>query len=177
MVTIVTREQCGLQAPNPARMSTRPIGQVVGVTVHCTVTPTNDPLATWRQIQREYLDGNNVNHERYGDIPYNDGITLDGRILAGRAHGFVGAHALSTDNMANEITYGVAIIGSGTTITPAAEQALRVWLYLCTIELGRRPFVLDHLDWRAYGGIATACPDPATVAFVQQLRAEARAGH
>lgn len=176
MVEILTRDQCGLALPNRDRLSGRLPDHVVGVTVHCTVTPTADPVATWRQIQAEYLSGNNVNHAQYGDIPYNDGITLDGRILTGRPHGYVGAHALSTNNIANRWTLGVAIIGTGATITPAAEQALRTWLYLATLEIGHRPLLFDHLDWRAYGGISTACPDPATVAFVGQLRAEARAG-
>lgn len=177
MVTIVTREQSGLLAPNLARMGTRPIGDVIGATVHCTVTPAADPLATWRRIQREAMMGALPSGDLYGDIPYNDGITLDGRILQGRRHVYVGAHAKSNGNVANVHTIGVAIIGTGANITPAAETALRTWLYLLTLELGRRPILFDHLDWRALGGIVTACPDPPTIAFVEQLRRESRAGH
>lgn len=177
VVQILDRTHLGLLPPNERRLSRRPIGNVIGVTVHCTVTPTVAPATTWRQIQAEYMDGHNVNHEVYGDLPYNDGITMDGAIFAGRDHGYVGAHAKSTDNMANNITLGVALIGTGQSISAQAEAALRTWLYLVTLELGRRPILFDHLDWRALGGISTACPDPATVAFVSQLRAEARAGH
>lgn len=177
MVTIVSREQCGLTPANPARMTYDAFRPIFGVTVHCTVTPAADPVATWREIQREYQSGRNVNHAAYGDIPYHDGITQDGRILAGRDHRYVGAHALSTHNIANRGTIGVALIGTGDNISPAAQSALRAWVYLMTLELGRRPLLFDHLDWRALGGISTACPDPATVAFIAQLRAEARDGH
>lgn len=171
---ILTRAQCGLAPANLAHLSIRSPDRPVGITVHCTVTPTSDPVATWRQIQQEYLSGNNVNHAVYGDIPYNDGITLDGRILQGRDHRYVGAHALSAYNVANRVTLGVALIGTGANITPQAVTALRQYIYLATLELGHRPLLFDHYDWRALGGIATACPDPPTAFVVGQLRAEAR---
>jgi hypothetical protein len=171
---ILSRADCGLAPPNTARLSLRGAERLIGVTVHCTVTPAADPVATWRQIQREYLTGNNVNGQKYGDLPYNDGITLDGRILQGREHKYVGAHATSSQNIANRLTLGVALIGTGASITPAAEAALRAYLYLAALELGHRALLWDHCDWRALGGISTACPDPPTIAFVAQLKAEAR---
>ena len=72
------------------------------------------------------------------------------------------------------MTLGVAIIGTGNVMSPAAKAALRVWLYLATGEIGHRPMLFDHQDWRKIGGIATSCPDPPTIAFVQQLKAEQR---
>lgn len=174
---VVSRAEMGLAPANTARLSLRGTDRLVGVTVHCTVTPTADPVATWRQIQAEYLSGNNVNHTVYGDLPYNDGITLDGRILQGRDHKYVGAHAMSTTNVANRVTLGVALIGTGANITPAAEAALRGYLYLASLELGHVPLVFDHYDWHALGGIATACPDPPTAFVVGKLRAELRGGH
>lgn len=176
MTTIVRRDQMKLAPPNLARLSIRRPDKVIGVTVHCTITPSADPVGTWKQIQAEYLSGHNVNHEQYGDLPYNDGITMDGRILEGRAHAYVGAHAASTNNVANRTTLGVAIIGTGDNITPQAIAALRTYVYLATLELGHRPLLFDHYDWRALGGIATACPDPPTAFVVGLLRAEARAG-
>ena len=86
-VRILSRQQCGLVPPDLSRLSVRSRSDLFGVTVHCTVTPTADPVATWRQIQTEYMSGQNVNHQRYGDIPYNDAITLAGGILAGRIMG------------------------------------------------------------------------------------------
>lgn len=174
---IVTRAELGLAPANPAHLTSRGTDRLIGVTVHCTVTPTADPVGTWRQIQAEYLSGNNVNHTVYGDLPYNDGITLDGRILQGRDHKWVGAHALSNTNVANRTTLGVAIIGTGANITPAAETALRQYLYLAGLELGHAPLVFDHYDWHALGGISTACPDPPTAFVVGKIRAEQRAGH
>lgn len=175
--TIVTRQQCGLLAPNVARLSLRPVAQVVGVTVHVTVTPATDPLERWREIQHAAMNGSLPSGDHYGDIPYNAGITSDGRILAGRDGKYVGAHALSTGNVANIHTFGYALIGTGGVITRQAQTALRTAVYLTTLQLGRRPLLFDHFDWRALGGIATACPDPPTAAFVDQLRREARAGH
>ena len=171
---ILTRAQCGLLPPNLNRLEVATPGQLVGVTVHCTVTPTADPLATWRDIQSAEMRGADPSHDTYGDIAYNAGVTLDGRILTGRDRQWVGAHATSTNNVANRITIGVALIGTGGTITPAAELALRECLALAHLAFGHAPLIFDHLDWRALGGIATSCPDPPTVAFVAQLKAEAR---
>lgn len=177
MVEILSREQCGLVPPDTSRLSFAHDDTVVGVTVHCTVTPTKDPVRKWREIQAQAMAGTLPSGDHYGDTPYNDGITLDGRILAGRSHSFVGAHAKSTHNLANRVTIGVAVIGDGKILTDPAKAALRVWLYLWTLEYGRRPQLFDHKDWLALGGIATACPDPPTIAFVNRLRLEARAGH
>lgn len=177
MVDIWSRERCGLAPPDTSRLTKRDPGALVGVTFHVTVTPASDPVHTWQRIQAEYMSGNNVNHVKYGDLPYNEGVTLDGRILQGRQHRYVGAHATSDNNVANRVTLGLAVIGTGAGLSHAAQQAIREWLHLLRVELGHAPVLFDHYDWRAAGGIATACPDPAVAAFVALLRAEQRAGH
>lgn len=174
MVEIVRRHELGLRPEDPSRLSQRPAGALLGVTVHVTVTGASDPVGTWRRIQAEYLDGTNVNHQRYGDLPYNDAVTMDGRILEGRAHHWTGAHALSAGNIANVHTLGVAVIGTGAGISQPAKRALRAYVYLAGLELHRPPALFDHFDWAAFGGIATRCPDPPIAAFVGQLRAEQR---
>lgn len=173
---IVTRAEWGALPENPARLSERAPTRLVGLTVHHTATSPLDPIGTWRQIQRDYLSGNNVNHERYGDTPYNDGITANGLILVGRAHHWKGAHARSARNIANEWTLGVAYVGDGDQLTDAARTALRLYVYLATLEIGHRPLLFDHNDWLALGGISTHCPGNALEAFVGQLRDEARHG-
>lgn len=176
MVQILTRSQCGLALPIPTRLAARTGSPVVGITFHVTVTPTDDPVAKWRQIQAEAMGGSLPSGDIYGDLPYHDGITLDGRILQGRAHRHVGAHATSAHNVANVATDGLAVIGDGRTLTEGAKAAIRAYVYLWTLEHDHRPQYFDHLDWRALGGIATACPDPPIVQFVDQLRREAREG-
>lgn len=173
---VVSRSTCGLAPPNLARLHVRAPGKLVGVTIHHTATGGAFPIPTWCTIQREYMSGQNVNHEVYGDTPYNDGISGDGRIFVGRDHRFVGAHASSTNGVANELTLGVAYIGDGAHLTDAAKHTLRVYLVFATAELGRRPLLFKHSDWSAAGGIATACPGGGLAAFVDQLRREARAG-
>lgn len=177
MVTIVGRDQVPLTQPEPARLRARSGKPVVGITVHVTVTGAADPLGTWRNIQGAAMGGSLPSGDIYGDIPYHDGISMDGRIIAGRNHRWVGAHAKSTNNLANEVTDGVAVIGTGAGISDAAKAALRAYIYLWTLEHHRRPLLFDHRDWWALGGIQTACPDPAIIAFVDQLRQEARSGH
>lgn len=146
------------------------------MTIHVTVTPATDPVRRWREIQGHYLDGNNVNGQRYGDLPYNDAVTLDGRILSGRRHKWNGAHAISANNTANRMTLGLAVIGTGNGITPAAKRAIRFYCTMATLEIGHRALLFDHGDWRGFGGIATACPGAELRAFVDVLNRERAAG-
>lgn len=162
--------------PIPSRLAVRSGRPVLGITVHVTVTGAGDPLGTWRNIQGAAMGGSLPSGDLYGDIPYHDGISMDGRIVAGRNHRYVGAHAKSARNLANELTDGVAFIGTGQGVSDAAKAAFRAYLYLWTVEHHRRPILFDHRDWWALGGIQTACPDDPIAAFVAQLRAEARTG-
>lgn len=176
MVEIVPRDLCGLIAPDLTRLSTR-TDVVTAITVHDCGADVADPVAKWRQIDELARSGMLPSHDLYGDVPYNAGVTQDGRILEGRSAQYVGAHAASDNNVANRVSLGVCLIGSGQSIAPAAEEALRQYFavaaYVGRVH-GLLPF--DHLDWRAFGGIITACPGPATVAFVAQIRADQRAG-
>ena len=175
-VEIVPRDLCGLIPPDPNRLDTR-VDVVSAITVHDCGADVVDPIAKWRQIDELARAGELPSHDLYGDVPYNAGITQDGRILEGRSAAFVGAHAASTNNVANRISLGVCLVGSGQLISPAAEEALREYFELAAY-VGRVPALMpfDHLDWRAFGGIITSCPGPATVAFVAQIRADQRAG-
>lgn len=177
MVTIVKRDKVPLAQPITSRLAVRSGAPVIGITFHVTVTGSADPCGTWRNIQGAAMGGALPSHDHYGDIPYHDGISMDGRIIEGRSHKYVGAHATSTHNVANTTTDGLAVIGSGNGLTDAAKLAIRTYVYLWTLEHHRRPVLFDHKDWRALGGIATACPDAAVEAFVAQLRQEARTGH
>jgi hypothetical protein len=176
-LVIVKRDQVPLARPIETRLQPRDSTPVVGITFHITATGAGDPLGTWRTIQAEAMSGHLPSGDVYGDIPYHDGISQDGRIIQGRDHRWVGAHATSSANIANRVTDGVAIIGTGAGLSDAAKQAIRAYVYLWSLGHKRRPVLFDHKDWRAVGGIATACPDPAVEAFVQQLRNEARAVH
>lgn len=176
MTRIITRREAGLALPIPSRLQRRDGRDVLGITFHVTVTGWDDPTRKWREIQGAAMGGALPSGDVYGDIPYHDGISLAGDILQGRAHVYVGAHAKSTGNLANVATDGVAVIGDGKWLTEPAKNAIRAYVYLWTLERGRRPLLFDHNDWRALGGIATACPGKAVEGFIAQLRREARSG-
>lgn len=174
----LTRDQVGLAAPNLSRLGSR-FDLVAGITWHCTGAPTRDPLGKWRQIQELAMEGKLPSRDLYGDHPYNAGIVLDGpfggSILPGRDPKWIGAHAASTHNVANRITLGVAILGDGSRLTPAAITAMSALVYVLAFGTYKRGLVpFDHRDWKALGGIATACPGSAVERQVDVMRAHAR---
>lgn len=169
-----TREQAGLAAPDLGRLAIRR-DVVTGITFHCTGSPALDPVAKWRQIQQLAMLGKLPSRDLYGDQPYNAGIVLTGAfagvILPGRDLKYVGAHAASTDNVANRTTLGVAVIGDGSILSAAGWEAIEALVYVWAFGVykrGLQPF--DHLDWRAAGGITTACPGPAVIARVAAMK-------
>ena len=176
MVQIVSRAEMHLPLPNPARLSKR-VDVVTAITVHDCGADVSDPIAKWIQITELAMGGRLPSGDTYGDCPYNAGITQDGRILEGRSASYVGAHATSHDNIANRVSLGVCLVGSGNSITALARAALVEYFELAAY-VGRRPALIpfDHLDWRAFGGIVTSCPGPATVGAVATIRADQRAG-
>jgi hypothetical protein len=156
----ISRAQCGLATPNPARLTKR-TDQVWGVTKHHTggnrPRSASESMGQWRALQAAAMSGANVNHTRYGDIEYNVGFDDFGQILVGRGNEWVGAHATSRNNVANRQTFGAVYLGSGDP-SPAAMQAFHAYCYVAGFTLGHAPLTLGHLDWVKWGGIPTACP-------------------
>lgn len=162
MVQLLSRAQVGLRPADAAHLSHRS-DPVVGITWHITDTPPADPLGWWRGIQADYMD-----HKGYGDIPYNGGIATDGRVLAGRDAQYVGAHALAPQNIANRMTWGIAIIDHGE-LTAQAEAAMRTVAGLFQLTYHRPPVHLFHSTWNMPGGSATDCPGDTVRAFVRRV--------
>lgn len=160
MTTWVTRQQCGLAAPDTSRLSVRS-DKIVGVTKHHTggsaPRSPHDSLRLWRDLQAQAMSGNNVNHTRYGDIEYNAGFDDFGQILVGRDNRWNGAHATSNGNLANRLTLGLAYLGDNSP-TPQALAAMHAYIYVASYGIGHAAWVLGHQDWIKAGGIATACP-------------------
>jgi hypothetical protein len=156
----VTRAQAGLAPPNPARLSHR-TDKPWGVTKHHSASSpprtAMDSIALWRELQREAMSGNNPNHVQFGDIEYNVGFDDFGQILIGRDTQWVGAHATSSNNVANRMTFGIAFLGMDPT-TPAAMEALRAYAWCASASFGHAAIMLGHQDWARWGGIPTACP-------------------
>jgi hypothetical protein len=170
MVKWITRAQSGLVAPRPMTPRT---DQLIGVTVHHTASAQPpvplDSLALWRQLQADAMSGNNVNHTQYSDIEYNAAFDDFGQILVGRQNDVVGAHATSSNNIANRVTLGFAYLGNSDIHTPSSQAiaALHAYLYVVALELGHAPFVLGHKDLVGIGGIPTACPGHAVEVLIR----------
>lgn len=175
-----SRQELGLVAPNLAHLTPRS-QPYRGVVVHWIGGPeTATPAVVWRRLQQEAMNGDNVNHTVYGDIEYEAGACEsiahpgNGSIFEGRSNGFVGAHATSTDNVANDTLLGIAVVGN--VLTPGVIQALEAYIY-CAIA-GRDPrdteqFVLEcHRDLVNVGGIQTACPGDDIHAWVTAYRTQ-----
>lgn len=162
-----TREQIGLAPPNLSRLSRRWPGVAFlrGVTVHHTASANPrtlaESMALWREIQREAMNGNNPNGTQFGDLEYAAAFDPLGNILAGRDQArFIGAHASSDANRANETTFGYAYLGDGRQPLPAAAfNALAALCFVTalTLHLPGPMLLTDHRAWRAWGGISTAC--------------------
>lgn len=170
---VVSRAECGLRPPVTARLARRAPNPIWGITTHITDTPSNTPLATWREIQAAYLSGNNVNHTKYGDLPYNVGLSMQGWILEGRSDAWVGAHAISTNNLLNRQTLGVTFIGRPGELTEAAKTAYRTIVFVNALHYHRTLNLLCHSDAVFFGGPATGCPDDPIRPFVRQVAAGA----
>lgn len=173
---VVTRQECGLRPANPARLQPRGGQPLWGITAHVTVTGSGAPAQTWRQIQAEYTSGNNVNHTVYGDLPYNVGISMDGRIFEGRSDQWVGAHAVSKNNLLNRQTLGVVFICQPGELTQAAKLAFRTVVLVNAAKYHRTLNLLCHSDAVLFGGPATGCPDDPIRPFVRSVAADAAHG-
>lgn len=155
----ITRAQWGAL---PATGGTFRRDQIVGITEHhstgATLRPTNGDYYAWvREIQKFHMLGGLG--EKYVDIAYNALYDSNGNIFEGRANGVVGAHALSTGNVANRITLGLCFLGNGDdTLTPAAQAARRAYYYVTAQLVHHQPLRWGHRDWAGAGGISTHCP-------------------
>jgi hypothetical protein len=168
VTTFVTRGQLRMRSPNAARLTPRS-AIVVGITVHTTGGKTTDPRATWANIQAAEMDGKLPPGVHYGDIAYNVGVTNSGDVLEGRNASWVGAHALSHDNVANRTTLGLAVVGDGTTLSDAARTAIRACGFLFRAHYGRPPLWLTHRHWNSPDGSHTQCPGDPISSFVAVL--------
>lgn len=176
-VAFHSRKDLGLVPPDLNHLGHR-IGKIRGVVVHWfdDAPEPQHPSETWRELQRNAMSGNNVNHTVYGDIEYNAGACEsiahpgNGSLFAGRPNEFNGGHALSHDGVANHTTLGICVLGNK--FTRAVQAALESYVYLA--YLGRDtsvPFVLEgHGELVNVGGIATACPGTA-LPWVRSFRA------
>lgn len=148
-----TRADWGARAASGA--SSRPVSELVGVTVHYTTGQelgVADTPAWVRSIQRYHMETLG-----YADIAYNALIDRYGNIFAGRSNRYWGAHSSSPGNWANHHTLGVAFLGNDDgglwDITPEANVAFVDYFRTVHLTLGHKPLVYPHSHWKA-----TACP-------------------
>lgn len=175
-ISFMTRAQWRAAAPNPRHLSTRS-DRVVGITFHHTTGANLGDVDTaeWARNIQNFCMGT----RGYGDIEYNamlrafidphDGLPR-GVFVEGRSIAYVGAHATSTDNLANRTTSGVALMGDATEVLshPELVPTVHALVELCWYFQGlyanahgvARSQRWGHREWHdlGHGGIATACP-------------------
>lgn len=164
---LVSRQAVPLSPPNLAHLSVRQ-DPVVGITWHITDTDFHAARKTWAAIQHNYM----VN-KGYGDTPYNGGINIEGagEVLAGRDAHYTGAHALSHDNLANRMTWGIAVIAPASfpvDRNPIVVAGLNLVTNLFHLTYHRPPVHLFHFSWDRPDGSSTSCPDPQVAQLVRQ---------
>jgi hypothetical protein len=126
------------------------------VTIHHTVTPTNDslsPQARLRQIQSFHMNSNG-----WCDIGYNFLVSRDGRLWRGRGSTRLGAH-VANNNTGN---VGISFMGTHTSVTITNRQMCNTAKLLAWLDVHRPAIALNRSDikgHRQYGD--TACPGTA----------------
>lgn len=172
----VLRAEWGAAPPRGG--TPRSLAEVVGTTWHHTTGRTLRPSlgdydAWLRAIQQEHF------RRGYADIAYTALFDAQGRIYQGRSNDIVGAHALSAHNVANRRTFGIAYLGSGDQLTPAACTAMRAYVYVQMIALaphrpaGAAPLAQWlHRQWAVLGGTPTYCPANGLALEVHKLERE-----
>lgn len=167
------RASLGLGQPVPARLALRTPAEVApsheGFTWHHVGDGGTlfhpDPAARLRGIWAYH-----VNTRGYGDIAYHGAFDADGNTYGLRAHEYVGAHALSTDNVANRVTDGVVFLEDARGITEGAVAAFEWWGGLYEHVIGHVPQSWAHEAWaHGAGGTVTACPGADWVAALRFL--------
>lgn len=154
-----------LVRPNPAHLSqySDPMRRE-GITWHWTGADGTlfrpDPLTRLRAIQAEHMQGRG-----YGDIAYNAAFDVDGNLFELRDQLWVGAHALSNGNQANERTLGVVFLEDARGLTAGGAGAMELAVYLFHMRYERAPLFWGHRDWARNGGTPTQCPGDQLEAF------------
>ncbi len=141
------------------------------VTIHHTVTPTNDslsPQARLRQIQAFHQNTNG-----WCDIGYNYLVSRDGRIWRARGAINVGAH-VANNNTGN---VGISFMGTHTSTPASAKQMCEAAKLIRRLHLDHPAIALTRSDvkgHRQYGG--TACPGNALYGQIDKILRKAKNG-
>ena len=172
-VTFHTRPALGLGPPVPARLSLRSANELgpgrLGITWHWTGADGTlyrpAPIPRLQGIWRYH-----VQTLGYGDIAYHGAYDGDGNTYGLRDARYVGAHAGSTDNVANRLTDGIVFLEDVRGWTAAAAEAFTWWQQLWQFVLRRRPVEYAHHWWsEGHGGLPTECPGPYVSTAVQHV--------
>lgn len=138
------------------------------ITIHHTVTPTNDslsPEARLRQIQAYHMDVNG-----WCDIGYHFLVSRDGRIWEGRPAHRLGAHV--ANNNSNNL--GISFMGTHTS-TPATNTQISNVGALVRGLANQYGFSINNLKGhRDYN--STDCPGSALYAQLDDIIAAANGG-
>jgi hypothetical protein len=140
------------------------------ITIHHTVTPTNDslsPQARLRQIQSYHM-----NVLGWCDIGYNFLVSRDGRLWAGRGANRLGTH--TGGNNSNNV--GISLMGTYTSTAPTGTQLTRTAALMRGLskQYGfplNRSRVHGHRDFNQ-----TACPGNRLYADLGELIRRANDG-
>lgn len=153
-----------LVPPNPAHLSHNPAADRAGITWHWTGADGTlfrpDPFARLHSIQEFHMVARG-----YGDIAYNGAFDVDGNVYLLRDPSWVGAHALSHDNIANDSTLGFVFLEDKRGLTAAGAGPMELITYLFQLHYRHKPTYHGHRDWAALGGTPTECPGDQLEAF------------
>jgi hypothetical protein len=123
------------------------------VTIHHTVTPTNDslsPQARLRQIQSFHMNSNG-----WCDIGYNFLVSRDGRLWRGRGSTRLGAH-VANNNTGN---VGISFMGTHTSVAITNRQMCNTAKLLAWLDVHRPAIALNRTDIKGHRQLGdTACP-------------------
>lgn len=141
------------------------------VTIHHTVTPTNDsmsPQARLRQIQAFHQNTNG-----WCDIGYNYLISRDGRVWRGRGAMTVGAHVEN----ANTGNVGISFMGTHTSTPATAKQMCETAKLIRRLHLDHPAIALTRTDVKGHRQQGqTACPGNALYGQIDKIVRKARNG-
>lgn len=141
------------------------------VTIHHTVTPTNDSLTVpqrLRQIQSFHMFSRG-----WCDIGYNFLISRDGRVWRGRGGRVVGAH-VANNNTGNA---GISFIGTYTSTAPTEMQMCNAARFLRRLR-GMYPAIsLVRSDVKGHRQLgSTSCPGDALYSRIEKILRKAHNG-